>query len=118
MNDESINTKNPSKEISEGLQNFIGSMVEEIVWEGKLIDRCNWEWTKINGVDGQKVTGPNGNSLFLPAAGYYYSTSFKDLGSFGGYWSNMFNSNCLDSAEGLCFCDGNDILRSSFMDAV
>ena len=80
----------------------------------KLINSCNWEWTQINGVNGQKVTGPNGNSLFLPAAGYYYSTSLEDQGSFGGYWSNMFNTNYSDSAEGLCFRDGNDIRMSSF----
>jgi len=38
MQDESIFTKNQSKEISEGLQNFIDSMVEEIVLEGKPFD--------------------------------------------------------------------------------
>lgn len=31
---------------------------------------CTWEWTTQNGVDGRKVTGPNGNSIFIPNAGY------------------------------------------------
>lgn len=30
---------------------------------------CEWEWIKLNGITGYKVTGPNGNSIFLPAAG-------------------------------------------------
>lgn len=38
MEDESIFTKSKPKEISEGLQNFIDSMVEEIVLEGKPFD--------------------------------------------------------------------------------
>lgn len=35
----------------------------------ELINRCTWEWTQIEGVNGYKVTGPSGNSIFLPAAG-------------------------------------------------
>ena len=38
MEDQSIFTKNQPKEISEGLQSFIDSMVEEIVLEGKPFD--------------------------------------------------------------------------------
>ena len=30
--------------------------------------KCSWEWTTLNGVSGQLVTGPNGNSIFFPAA--------------------------------------------------
>ena len=41
----------------------------------ELVDKCTWEWTQINGINGYKVTGPNGNSVFLPAAGKYYSYS-------------------------------------------
>ena len=32
----------------------------------ELIKKCTWEWTQINGVNGYKVIGPNGNSIFLP----------------------------------------------------
>ena len=35
----------------------------------ELIDNCTWTWTTQNGVNGIKVTGTNGNSIFLPAAG-------------------------------------------------
>ena len=39
----------------------------------EMVDKCSWEWTQINGVNGYKITGPNGNSIFLPAAGRYFS---------------------------------------------
>ena len=35
----------------------------------ELTDDCEWEWAAQNGRTGYKVTGPNGNSIFLPAAG-------------------------------------------------
>ena len=34
----------------------------------ELCEQCEWMWTTYNGVDGMKVTGPNGNYIFLPAA--------------------------------------------------
>ena len=40
----------------------------------ELIDNCIWEWTQINGINGYKATSKiNNNSIFLPAAGKYYS---------------------------------------------
>ena len=39
----------------------------------ELIDNCTWTWTTQNGVNGYKVIGTNGNSIFLPAAGLYGS---------------------------------------------
>ena len=31
----------------------------------ELINKCTWEWTQINSVNGYKITGPNGNSIFI-----------------------------------------------------
>ena len=53
----------------------------------ELCDKCIWTWTTQGGHDGYKVTGPNGNSIFLPAAGHRYDTDFYDRGSDGYYWS-------------------------------
>ena len=39
----------------------------------ELIDKCKWELVTVNcvnGVNGYKVTGPNGNNIFLPATGF------------------------------------------------
>ena len=52
----------------------------------ELMDKCTWSWTTINGIKGQKVTGPNGNSIFLPAAGFAsYTTLGSDSESWGDY---------------------------------
>jgi hypothetical protein len=29
---------------------------------------CTWEWSKVNGMNGFVVTGPNGNSIFIPCS--------------------------------------------------
>lgn len=36
----------------------------------ELIKQCSWERATVNGVKGMKVTGTNGNSIFLPPTGY------------------------------------------------
>ena len=53
----------------------------------ELVDKCDWQWTTQRGHNGCKVTGPNGNSIFLPAAGWRFGTSYVD-GSNGCYWSS------------------------------
>lgn len=53
----------------------------------ELVEKCTWEWTTNNDVNGQLVTGPNGNSIFLPAAGYRFGTSFFLQNKYGSYWS-------------------------------
>lgn len=54
----------------------------------ELRNNCTWTWTTQNGVKGCKVTGPNGNSIFFPAAGFMYEGTLFNAGSFGGYWSS------------------------------
>ena len=52
----------------------------------ELNNNCTVTWTTRNGVNGRLFTGPNGNSIFLPAAGYK-GGSLYDAGSKGYYWS-------------------------------
>ncbi len=54
----------------------------------ELKNRCTWEWTTQDGINGHKVTGPNGNSIFLPAAGYRTGMDLKALGEDGMYWTS------------------------------
>lgn len=54
----------------------------------ELYDNCAWTWTSMNGVNGMEVTGSNGNSIFLPAAGCRGGSSSNGVGSYGGYWSS------------------------------
>ena len=59
----------------------------------ELLEQCTWTWTTQNGVNGYKVTSKkNGNSIFLPAAGYRYYSSLDSAGSKGYYWSSSLGS--------------------------
>ncbi len=54
----------------------------------ELNDKCTWVRMSQNGKNGYKVTGPNGSSIFLPAAGIRCGSSLYDAGSYGYYWSS------------------------------
>jgi len=54
----------------------------------ELIEKCIWQYIPQNGVSGYIVTGPNGNSIFFPAAGFYYGTLQDSPGHSGAYWSS------------------------------
>ena len=55
----------------------------------ELRTNCTWTWTTENGVNGYKVTSKsNGNSIFLPAAGYRVNSDLSNAGSRGIYWSS------------------------------
>ena len=60
----------------------------------ELMLNCVWEWTTVKGVKGYRVTGPNGNNIFIPAAGYRYNSSGELflVGVFGRYWSATPNN--------------------------
>ena len=61
--------------------------------QDELRNSCTWTWTTLNGVNGYRVTGPNGNSIFLPAAGSRTSTAISEQGTYGIYWSSsIYNS--------------------------
>lgn len=62
----------------------------------ELSTRCTWTWTTQNGTKGYRVTGPNGKSIFLPAAGRY--GSIRLAGSYGFYWSSSLNESNPNSA--------------------
>ena len=55
---------------------------------GELRDNCTIEWTLLNGVKGYLVTGPNGATIFLPAAGSYWGDVLYEEGMYGYYWSS------------------------------
>ncbi len=59
----------------------------------ELCDCCTWQWTEMNGVNGQLVTGPNGATMFLPAAGHRYDDKLQNVGSSCYYWSRTIFPN-------------------------
>ena len=91
----------------------------------ELDENCAHKWTINNGVPGMLFTSiHNGNSIFLPAAGYSwfdddeYGTTLNYRGSSGYYWSSSYNS--ATSAYSLGFDSsgvspqGNDDRRGGF----
>ena len=72
----------------------------------ELRDECTWERTELDGVNGYRVTGPNGNSIFLPAAGCF-DTKLKYRGAHGFYWLSSLDFNSCNSAYFLRIFDGN-----------
>lgn len=60
-------------------------------WQ-ELIDHTTAQWTTYNGVYGRLYTAFNGNSLFLPAAGFLDETSGNYIGTYGSYWTNWLNT--------------------------
>lgn len=104
-----------------GLQGFYDnlSMLEKeddaasVLWGGlwriptwdeimEIRNQCSWDWVALNGMDGYKVTGPNGNYLFLPAGGY---NDGRKTGGCGRYWSSTLGeyesrtAPCLDFSK-------------------
>ena len=67
----------------------------------ELNNKCTWTWTTLNGVNGYKVTGPNSNSIFLPAAGCRDGNNLNYVGSGGYYWSSECLGGETKSAEFL-----------------
>lgn len=72
----------------------------------ELNSLCSWTWTSQNGVNGYRVTGPNGNSIFLPAAGYRYGEEYYNRGSLGYYWSGTLSENDNSNAYRFNFNSG------------
>lgn len=71
----------------------------------ELLSSCTWAWTTINDVNGYKVSGSNGNWIFLPAAGYRYDEQKEAMGYYGRYWANSFSSSYSYYAYDLHFHD-------------
>jgi hypothetical protein len=65
----------------------------------ELVQYCTSEWTTINGHEGMKVTGPNGNYIFLPSAGRYSSYKSNEEASYCSFWSgtscDLYHAYCL-----------------------
>lgn len=75
----------------------------------ELIEKCTWTWTTLNSVNGYQVKGTNGNSIFLPAAGYRNESSLYAAGIRGYYWSSTpHDSNSCYSAYDLYFSDDGE----------
>ena len=82
----------------------------------ELVDNCTWTWITQNGNNGYRVTGPNGNSIFLPAAGYRFGSSSDCVGFSGHYWGSTPVENITQSAYNLIFYSGRHLRSWNFRD--
>ena len=76
---------------------------------------CNWFWTSINGTTGYRLTGPNGNSIFMPCCGQY--SIALDLNDFAKYWTSSLYLENPVGARSIYFnksITGKDYNNSTF----
>ena len=74
----------------------------------ELCKKCDWTWTSQGGHNGYLVTSKtNGNSIFLPAAGWRGGTDTGGVGECGDYWSSTLSSSGSYDARRLYF-DSSD----------
>lgn len=74
----------------------------------ELVKNCKREWTTQGGKTGCKVTGTNGNSIFVPAAGSFTADVFDGVSLYGAgksgyFWSSSVESSVNKYAEGFRF---------------
>ncbi len=58
----------------------------------ELRENCEWELTTHNEIKGFRITGKNGNSIFLPYAGFANGINFFNIGKEACYWSSTLNT--------------------------
>ena len=102
-----------AKENAEGFYTFddavaaFGNKLPSAVQMAELYECCAWSWD--GGRKGFEVTGQNGNSIFLPAAGYRHrgSSGVSGVVLEGNYWTRC--SDKFSAARGRClyFSSGN-----------
>ena len=82
----------------------------------ELLDECTWEWKNAykGTTAGYLVTSKiNGNSIFLPAAGYLYYDDLFRAGIYGEYWSSSLDARYPNVAWLVFFCS-DDVFDSNY----
>lgn len=59
----------------------------------QLLSKCTFKDSTVNSVAGVRVTGPNGNAIFLPKGGYRNGSTVKESGTSAYYWTGSVNPN-------------------------
>lgn len=80
----------------------------------ELGDNCTWNFTSTtNDVRGCKVTGPNGNSIFLPAAAYRKNDIYGATGIYGYYRSSSLHESYPCNSWELFFYEKYDYINNN-----
>ena len=75
-------------------------------WQ-ELYQNTTVTWTTRNGVNGRLFTASNGNSLFLPAAGYRNESTPEATGIIGDYWTSSLDTDYPSGALSFFFNSNN-----------
>ena len=78
----------------------------------ELLKKCTWVHSTVNGVKCYKVTGPNGNSIYLPFVGKRDGDYNDEKGNCGYYWSGTYKEDY--KAASLYFSDYYQRLDNSY----
>jgi acetyl esterase/lipase len=76
----------------------------------ELVNQAVWTKTKLNNVDGYRVSGPNGNSIFLPAGGGRIGTTIHYRVSGADFWSGTLSANT-EEAHYMWFYGGRQAVE-------
>ena len=98
-----------AKEMAESGDDEMAEMAKEELEE--LEKECIWTADIVLGYNGYRVTGPNGNSIFLPASGGRSNAQLAMENSFAGYWSGTERDS--QTAYGLTIRPEKDYVSGS-----
>ena len=70
----------------------------------ELVEKCEWTWTKEGSEQGYRITGPSGQSIFLPAVEKMGDMISGSFGPAGFYWTNGLSK---DPIKARCLCIDN-----------
>lgn len=77
----------------------------------ELVEKCDWVRTTLNNVQGYKITGTNGNSIFLPFAGYCTGAELHVVGLCGYYWGSVVSASSYAAGSAIL---ENDTCRFNY----
>ncbi len=80
-------SKNPAYDIAYSLYQEAGAGIPTAQQWNELISKCTWKESTKNKVKGYTVTGPNGNTIFLPFSGCSYDGKDYGKGTYAYYWT-------------------------------
>ena len=69
----------------------------------ELLRECTLERLEYKGVEGYYIKGPNGNVIFLPAAGQKVGEDYEECTNCGRYWTSTLHEDYQDMANVLFF---------------
>ncbi|PZX16815.1 hypothetical protein LX69_01629 [Breznakibacter xylanolyticus] len=72
----------------------------------ELFNSCTYVWKTIDDVTGYEFTGPNGNKLFLPAAGSRTGNTISNKEVLGNYLTGSINKGNKDFNQSFTFGNG------------